>query len=105
MMSYALGLLEKSLEKCLFISCVLLNSVSKVFIYSKESSVTDMICGYFSCCVLHFTFLITFIEVYKVVILPESSFVDLLLSVVHLLLVEHTIRLNEVPFMCSEYEF
>lgn len=38
MMSYALGLLEKSLEKRLFISCVLLNPVSKVFIYSREKS-------------------------------------------------------------------
>lgn len=38
MMSYAFGLLEKSLEKCLFISCALLNPVSKFFIYSREKS-------------------------------------------------------------------
>lgn len=39
-----------------------------------------MICWYFSYCVLHFTFLIVFIEVCKVVILRESSCVDLLFS-------------------------
>lgn len=64
-----------------------------------------MICWYFSCRVLHFTFLIEFIEVYKVVVLPEPSFVDLLLSLVYLLLIELSIQLKAVLFMCTECEF
>lgn len=61
-----------------------------------------MICWYFSCHVLHFTFLIVFIEVYMVVCgLARVQ----LLSLVYLLLVELSIKLKAVLFTCTECEF